>query len=237
MRDENGWTASADAWIADMDGDTGDWSRRIVLDEPMTARALAATPRTMLDVGCGEGRFCRRLAGHGVATVGLDPMPAMVEAARARHPGGLYLAGHGERLPFADDAFDLVVAYLTLIDIDDHVGAVAEMARVLVPGGRILAANLSAHFTASDGGWTVGADGTPVFAIDRYFEARSAWFSWRGIHVKNWHRPMSATMDAFLGAGLTLTHFAEPQPRGDDATATRYRRVPWFVVMEWRKPR
>ncbi|RAI00119.1 SAM-dependent methyltransferase [Acuticoccus sediminis] len=241
MRDENGWTASAEAWIADMNGDDGDWSRQCVLDAPMTARALAAPVGRMLDVGCGEGRFCRKLAAHGIAAVGLDPVPALLESARARHPdgpggAGAYLCGHAEALPFAASSFDLVVSYLTLIDIDDCAAAVAEMSRVLTPGGRLLVANLAPHFTASSGGWTEDAEGHPLFSIDRYYEARSEWFSWRGINVRNWHRPLSLYMEAFLSAGLALTHFDEPRAAGTDERAVRYRRVPWFVIMEWRKP-
>jgi hypothetical protein len=54
--------------------------------------------------------------------------------------------------------------------------------------------------------------------------------------IHNWHRPLSFYMSALLGLGLTLTYFDEPAPvGGDEQKAERYRRVPYFVVMEWRK--
>jgi SAM-dependent methyltransferase len=56
----NCWQASADAWIADM-GEFGDFGRRYVLDPVMLPRALLRSPKKALDVGCGEGRFCRML--------------------------------------------------------------------------------------------------------------------------------------------------------------------------------
>lgn len=146
--DENGWTSSAPAWIRRI-GDDGDFSRQNVLDGPMLARVTLMKPETALDVGCGEGRFCRKLAQLNVATVGIDPVDAMVQEARKRHPSGEYHVGFAEDLPFDDGAFDLTVSYLSLIDIDLLNEAVREMARVLKPGGRLLVANLSSFSTSS----------------------------------------------------------------------------------------
>ena len=54
----DGWSASAAAWIAEQ-GEDGDYGRRFVLDAPMRARIEGRGFRNALDVGCGEGRFCR----------------------------------------------------------------------------------------------------------------------------------------------------------------------------------
>ncbi len=115
---DNWWQASAEAWIADM-GEHGDFGRRYVLDPVMLPRALSRSPKKALDVGCGEGRFCRMLKLHGVGVTGIDPTPALLVAARSRDPQCTYLEGVAERLPFDDNAFDLVVSYLSLIDIPD----------------------------------------------------------------------------------------------------------------------
>src|SRR5207302_214127 len=131
---DNCWQASADAWIADM-GEFGDFGRRYVLDPVMLPRALSRSPKKALDVGCGEGRFCRMLKPHGVDVTGIDPTPTLIAAAHARDAGGAYLEGAAEHLPFCDESFDLVVSYLSLIDIPDIHTAIPEMARVLNPGG------------------------------------------------------------------------------------------------------
>lgn len=55
---DGGWKASAKAWIADM-GEQGDYGRRFVLDAPMIARLRRLNGGRALDIGCGEGRFCR----------------------------------------------------------------------------------------------------------------------------------------------------------------------------------
>ncbi len=64
------------------------------------------------------------------------------------------------------------------------------------------------------------------------------WIDYRGIRVVNHHRPMSTYLRALLGAGLTLTHFDEPEasPDAPASRAAAYARVPWFLVMEWLKP-
>jgi SAM-dependent methyltransferase len=233
----NGWDDSAAAWIADM-GEQGDYGRRFVLD-PVVRRRLAGRGfRRALDVGCGEGRLCRMLSDLGVQTVGLDPTRALLDQARRLDCDGLYVDGVAEALPFEDAGFDLVVSCLSLIDIPDFEAAIAEMARVLAPGGTLFVANLTSFSTARVEAplverW-VGGSGV---RIDRYLEQRSSWEAWRGIRIVNWHRPLSAYMAAFLGAGLRLVHFDEPAPvGGDPAKAERYRSVPWYVVMEWVKP-
>ncbi|BAQ45075.1 MULTISPECIES: class I SAM-dependent methyltransferase [Methylobacterium] len=229
----NGWDESAAAWIADM-GETDDFGRASVLDAPMLARLSGRGFRRALDVGCGEGRFCHRMQDLGIATVGIDPTDALLRRARDRDPTGTYVPGRAEALPFADGAFDLVVSYLTLIDIPDVRAAIPEMARVLAPGGTLLIANLNGIATA--GGRAEDPDGHRRFRIDRYTEERAEWAEWHGIRVRNWHRPLSLYMCLLLGQGLVLRHFDEPMPQGGDpAKVARYARVPWFLVMEWAK--
>ncbi|MCY1647812.1 class I SAM-dependent methyltransferase [Caulobacter sp. SL161] len=235
---DGGWKNSAKAWIADM-GEQGDYGRRYVLDAPMTERLRLLNGGRALDVGCGEGRFCRILRAEGFDPVGWDPTVELLEAARARDPGGTYIEGRAEDLAFADASFDLVVSCLSLIDIGAADRAIAEMTRVLKPGGTLLVANLTSFSTArANDGWQRDLLGRPkYFAIDRYLEVRAKWEEWRGIRIINWHRPLKDYMQWFLAQGLLLTHFDEPAPTGGDPSrADRYRRAPWYVIMEWRKP-
>ncbi|HZZ84594.1 MAG TPA: class I SAM-dependent methyltransferase [Anaeromyxobacteraceae bacterium] len=95
--------------------------------------AGGATGRT-LDLGCGTGRnlpFYRR-----GAAVGLDPHPDNLAAARRRAPVPLVRA-RAEALPFKDGAFETVVGGLVLCSVDDPAAALAELRRVLAPGGAL----------------------------------------------------------------------------------------------------
>lgn len=232
----NGWDQSAAAWIAEQ-GEEGDFGRRFVLDAPMVARISGQGFKNALDIGCGEGRFCRVMRANGIHAVGIDPTAALLDAARARDPEGDYREGRAEALNFASGSFDLVVSYLTLIDIDDVDRAIPEMARVLRPGGALLIANIASYATATTG-WLPDGGNVARFSLDHYLEERAMLSEWAGLSIRNWHRPLSRYMTLLLDAGLELRHFAEPaaRPGGDPARSERYCRVPWFNLMEWSKP-
>ena len=114
----DGWNESADAWIASM-GDDGDWGRRHVLDPVMRERVKLGSYETAIDIGCGEGRFCRTMSGLGIRATGIDPTESLLARARERDPMGDYRLGRAENLEFDDASFDLVVSYLTLMDVPD----------------------------------------------------------------------------------------------------------------------
>lgn len=173
------------------------------------------------------------LQGIEVQSVGIDPTEILVEEARRRDPHGDYRLAAAQDIPFPDATFDLVVSYLSLIDIPDAAKAIAEMARVLKAGGRLLIANLTSFGTASDG-WTDEAE--PRFSIDRYLEIRELLSEWKGMRITNWHRPLSYYMKLLLCEGLVLRHFDEPPPyAGDPSVVDKYQRVPWLMQMEWEK--
>jgi SAM-dependent methyltransferase len=237
MRD--GWIDSAQAWI-DAQGDRGDWTRTHVLDDPMLARVTDGGYRRALDVGCGEGRFCRLLAARGLTTTGIDPTEYLIREARLRDPAGDYRVAGAEALPFPDESFDLVVSYLSLIDIARLDEAIAEMVRVLAPGGALLIANLTSFSTAAvppGAGWQHDESGRRLhFAMDHYLDARAERVAWSGIDIVNHHRPLSAYMQLLLAQGLRLSHFCEPRATGGDPARTdSYNRVPYALIMEWRK--
>jgi len=151
----------------------------VTIDEPMLERVRLRGHATALDVGCGEGRFCRMLQPLGICTVGIDPTEAFLARATALDPGGDYRAGSAERLDFEDASFDLVVSYLALIDIAELGRALSEMARVLRPGGSLLIANLTGFTTA---GMVFG--GRRPRGADRhagYLDEHASQVSWRAI--------------------------------------------------------
>ena len=238
----DGWDLSARAWIDLIDDDP---NRKILLDPVMLDLCGDVRGKRTLDVGCGEGRFCRMLAERGASAVGLDPTSGLITEAQARGPRGAYVRAMAEQQPFADASFDLVISYITLVDIVGYREAIAEMARVLRPGASIVAANLGfVTATPAIGGespWVRDDAGNRLYRkLDRYAEEFSARMAWAGIDIVNWHRPQSAYMQAYLAAGLILRDFLEPVPTDQSLRADPYFedwfRVPLFNVMRWQKP-
>lgn len=232
-----GWDASADAWIA-VQGEAGDFGRVHVLDAPMLALVDDCAPRRVLDVGCGEGRFCRMLAVRGIKTMGIDPATRLIEQARALHEAGDYRVAAAEAMAVEPAAFDMAVCYLSLIDMPDLDAALSRIVAAIRPGGHLLIANLTAFNTAAVHlGWEKPLLGEPRFAIDHYLEERPRRTAWRGVDIINHHRPLKRYMQALLGHGLVLSHFDEPPATGGPPDKRdRYNRVPNFHIMCWRRP-
>ncbi|HEY1369730.1 MAG TPA: methyltransferase domain-containing protein [Gaiellaceae bacterium] len=92
-----------------------------------------------VDVGCGPGGLTKTLAERlGPDNVSAaDPSPPFVEACRARVPGAEVVAAAAEELPFADDAFDAALSQLVVNFMRDARAGVAEMRRVVRPGGTV----------------------------------------------------------------------------------------------------
>jgi len=121
----------------------GSFFGRIAADVAAAAPAGAR----VLEVGCGPGRLSIRLARqHGLEVTGLDLDPAMIGRARANaaHPGNggdrwpSFLIGDVAALAFPDGSFDLVVSTLSMHHWADPAAGLAEIGRVLRPGGRAL---------------------------------------------------------------------------------------------------
>lgn len=94
----------------------------------------------VLDVGCGPGWYVAGAAELGVAAVGLDLSVGMVAQAAVAYPAALgWIAGDAARLPVADHAFDAALALHMLYHVPDPAAAVAELRRVVRPGGTVLA--------------------------------------------------------------------------------------------------
>jgi len=107
----------------------------------MIELAQPSAGRKVLDVGCGDGALAEKLAVSDAQIAGIDPNPDMVEAANRRGCGRFYVADGGH-LPFPDGSFDLVVAVTVLCVSGEPERLVAEMARVLRPGGRLVIGEL-----------------------------------------------------------------------------------------------
>jgi ubiquinone/menaquinone biosynthesis C-methylase UbiE len=100
------------------------------LDRVLEAVHREAPDAAVLEVGCGEGEICRRLRGRWAEVVGLDLPDQGLRSEWAKVPGPSFLHGDAHRLPFPDDAFDVVVAVEVLEHLRDPSAGLAEIVRV-----------------------------------------------------------------------------------------------------------
>jgi SAM-dependent methyltransferase len=183
---------------------------------PLLAEHLAGAAR-VLDVGCGEGQVSRLALGVGAGTaIGVDPTWTQVVEAAQRAGGPSYARSGAGALPFADGSFDAAVACLVVEHIRDVDDAIAEVARVLRPGGRFLfLLNHPLLQTPSSGWiddqvldppeqyWRIG----PYLVEDETIEEVE-----KGVFIPFIHRPLSRYLNALAQVGLVLRRMEEPAP-------------------------
>jgi malonyl-CoA O-methyltransferase len=145
--------------------------------------------RTVLDAGCGTGRYLGALAARGALPVGIDLSPAML--ARARALSSRLVRGTLCALPIDSTCVDVVVCGLALGDVPDLELALAEMARVLRPGGCLVYSVV--HPAGARAGWS------------RTFEANG-----RRIAVAGYWHSLAEHQQAAAAARLQITAWQEP---------------------------
>ncbi|WP_323101903.1 class I SAM-dependent methyltransferase [Intrasporangium sp. YIM S08009] len=170
----------------------------------MVALAGDVRGRRVLDAGCGSGPLAEDLLARGAVVSGFDSSRAMLELARGRLGEGvdLRVADIGRPLPYADGEFDDVVVSLVLHYLQDWTAPLAELRRVLRPGGRLLlSVNHPRILESSD----PDAD---YFSVTEYSEEYT--FGDQQAVLTYWHRPLHAMSDAFTEAGFRIAVISEP---------------------------
>ena len=115
----------------------------------LTARAIALanlpSGATVLDLGCGAGDTTLWLSAQGFRTIGIDCATAPAMPAIDGPGAWTRVVGLAEALPFEDHSFDAILAECSFSLFDDRARALAECARVLVDGGRLIISDLYAR--------------------------------------------------------------------------------------------
>lgn len=205
--------------------------------------SLPSPGRATLEIGCGEGRVCRDLATRGHRVTGIDGSPTLVGLAREADPAGSYDVADAAALPFGDGAFDLVVAYNSLMDVDDLTGTVREAARVLQPGGRLCAC---VTHPLADAGRFTRRDADAPFVIEGSYLGRKPFegaFERNGVTMtfRGWVYPIETYFAALAEAWLLIETLAEPAVPDDavnrDPAERRWQRIPAFLFLRALKPK
>ncbi len=160
----------------------------------------------VLDGGCGSGPLMEALRGRDAVVAGFDLSPAMVELARTRLGGDadVRVADLGAPLPYGDDTFDLVVSSLALHYVQDWASTLAELRRVLKPGGRLTISII--HPTV----YAVVYPEADYFALTQYSEDYD--YGDQTIWMTYWHRPLQVIINTIIEAGFSINKVTEPPP-------------------------
>ncbi|MFJ5117481.1 class I SAM-dependent methyltransferase [Kitasatospora sp. NPDC088548] len=169
-------------------------SSYIEVEEPVLHGILDTLPAgTALDAACGTGRQTGALVSRGHRTIGVDQSPEMLAKARERVPQAEFRVGRLESLPLEDDSVDLAVCSLAMTHLPDLAAGVAELARVVRPGGRIIVSDLHPFVIALQGQCVFVHDSEQLAFVrnhvhlpGRYLEA----FTGAGLRVRACHEPL-----------------------------------------------
>lgn len=243
------WEHVAD-WYDRLVGDEGsDYHRNVVL--PAAIEMLAPKPgQRLLDLCCGTGVLCRRLAELGLAeVVGVDTSPAMIQAAKTRAAAAnlRYMQADARDLgTLADGSFDLAACLMAVHDVDDVQAMLRSLAASLKPGGHAVLIMMHPCFRIprqSSWGWDDKLK-TQYRRLDRYITPLSVPIATHpgsnpSQHTTFFHRPLSAYLTALGRAGLATVECRElvshrtSEPGGRSRAENRARReFPVFLAIK-----
>lgn len=217
------WETNALWWQESFTGGADvEYNEQII---PLLAQELErARARRVLDVGCGEGQLSRLAASvPGIELVaGVDPTWAQLTVALARQeasgPGApvAYARSDASGLPFAAASFDGVFACLVFEHIEGAEAALAEVGRVLAPGGHFWLFLNHPLLQAPGSGWVDDHIlGEQYWRIGPYLvENHGVEEVDKGVWIPFVHRPLSVYVNGMVAAGLYLTGMTEPPPPG-----------------------
>jgi ubiquinone/menaquinone biosynthesis C-methylase UbiE len=201
---------------------TGYWNHNVHY-QPVVLNAVPAGCRAAIDVGCGDGMLARKLAARCESVTGIDRDARMIALARERAradertPVGSEISFLQEdflKYPFKDASFDFACANTALHHMD-FAAALAKMARVIQPGGRIAVLGLAKDKPPVD--WLIGAAGIPA---DLYYKLT---------------RGESSSGAPIMEPGMTWAEVRDTARR--ILPGVRYRRhLLWRYSLVWDKP-
>jgi len=212
-----------------------------------------------IDIGCGEGHNTRRLADRGARMSAIDIAPTFIRHAREHEenePRGIeFVQASATSLPFDDDSFDFATAFMSLQDIAEQKATIAEVHRVVRPGGFFQFSMIHPCFQTPKWGWILDDSGRRVaLTVGDYFTrppcrveewtfgAAPAELKERYAKFKTpyFEHTLSHWLNMLIEAGFALEAFEEPTPDGAtlEAHPEQYdaRIVAYFLIVRGRVP-
>jgi len=176
-------------------------SRRLVTDAAIVAAVRARSPRSVIDLGCGEGWLVRALADEGIDVLGVDAVPALVQAAEQAGGGRFVAMDYAQVAAGALEArADVVVCNFSLLGGESVDALLRAVPRLLLPGGALVIQTLHPWSACGDAPYRDGwRDGSWAGCGAGFGEAAPWYF-----------RTLAGWMASFGAAGLALAVLDEP---------------------------
>jgi SAM-dependent methyltransferase len=207
---------------------------------------LALVPhagRLTVDIGCGEGRVGRDLTRLGHTMLGVDLSSTMCRAAATHPEPQPVVRADASKLPLPDASADCAIAFMSLQDIDDMSGAVAEIARILADDCPLVLAIVHPMYSGgkfAKSKFPVTFRNSNLFIIKRsYFQSKrlvsTDMYGSLRVTLFREHRPLQVYTQALIGAGFNIEKLIELT---DDDQARNRDGIPLFLdILARRQPR
>ena len=210
------WKKNVDPWVAAIRN--GEITSRVqTTNQAILAAVLSLTPKTVLDIGCGEGWLVRELTKNGVDTLGVDAVPELIESAKSEDNKGTYQVLSYEEIYHTTlkAKYDIIVSNFSLLGNESVTNLFQKVSSILVNGGHFIVQTI--HPIAGNGkeeykdGWRVGNwDGFSEMFTDPapwYFRTMESWkalYEKNGFYLERIEEPISkltetATSIIFIG--------------------------------------
>ena len=174
------------------------------------------TGKSVVDLGCGYGWFCRAARELGAADVtGVDISEKMLARAGelTADPQVHYQRSDLESLELNENSLDLVYSSLALHYLPALDALFAKVQRALKPGGSLVFSMEHPIYTcATRQGWLTDDSGERFWGVNHYQEEGKRVSNWLAEGVIKYHRTLGTTLNAMIGAGLTISEVNEWGP-------------------------
>lgn len=216
--------------------ETGDQSQQLIIN-PIVQELLGDLQgKVVLDAGCGNGYWTRRISETAQRVVGVDFTEELIERARSRGvPNNAeFIIGNLERLLLAKNTFDVALMSMVLLDLEDLSTPIAEVARVTKPEGCIIVSTTHPCFEnppytrslRDDNGNKTGRVITNYFATGLVKDEVNSY--------QHWHYKISDIINTFATNRLFVEKMVEPTSNGVMKNGGPDH-FPYFLIIRFRK--